>query len=124
MKVKPMALRQDTAPHPVFRQVVAAVRQKKLLRPDARVLVAVSGGPDSVCLLMVLHEMRQRGVMPGLDLHVAHVNYGLRREESEKDEAYVRELAKTLSLPVHVERAHLVARPGQTLQGEAQDVRY
>ncbi len=51
MKVKPMALRQDTAPHPVFRQVVAAVRQKKLLCPDARVLVAVSGGSDSVCLV-------------------------------------------------------------------------
>jgi tRNA(Ile)-lysidine synthase len=124
MKVARMARTHNTAPHPVFRQVVSAVRQKKLLRPDDRVLVAVSGGPDSVCLLMVLHEMRQRGVMPGLDLQVAHVNYGLRREESEKDEAYVRELGKTLSLPVHVERAHLVPRPGQTLQGQARDVRY
>src|SRR2546428_102598 len=61
MKVEPMALGRDTAPHPVFRQVVAAVRQKKLLRPDDRVLVAVSGGPDSVCLVLVLHELRQRG---------------------------------------------------------------
>ncbi|HZC67614.1 MAG TPA: tRNA lysidine(34) synthetase TilS [Nitrospirales bacterium] len=119
-----MAPRHDTAPHPVFQQVVSAIRRKKLLRHDDRVLVAVSGGSDSVCLVMVLHEMRQRGVLPGLDLHVAHVNYGLRGEESEKDETYVRDLGKTLSLPVHVERVHLVPRPGQTLQSQARDTRY
>jgi len=124
MKVERMALRHDTAPHPVFRQVAATVRQKKLLRPDDRVLVAVSGGPDSVCLVMVLYEMQQRGVLPGLDLHVAHVNYGLRGAESEKDEAYVRDLGKTLNLPAHVERVHLVPRPGQTVQSQARDSRY
>src|SRR3989449_10979008 len=124
MKVARMALRHNAAPHPVFRQVVSAIRQKKLLRPDDRVLVAVSGGSDSVCLLMVLHEMRQRAVLPGLDLHVGHVNYGLRGEESEKDEAYVRELGTTLSLPVHVERVHVVPQPGQTVQGQARDARY
>jgi tRNA(Ile)-lysidine synthase len=124
MKVARMALRHDTAPHPVFRQVAATVRQKKLLRPDDRVLVAVSGGPDSVCLVMVLYEMQQRGVLPGLDLHVAHVNYGLRGAESEKDEAYVRVLGKTLNLPAHVERVHLVPRLGQTVQSQARDSRY
>src|SRR6058998_2550256 len=124
MKVEPMALGRDSTPHPVFRQVVAAVRQKKLLRPDDRVLVAVSGGPDSVCLVLVLHELRQRGVLPGLDLHVAHVNYSLRGEESEKDEAYVRDLGNQLSLPVHVERAHLVPRSGRALQSQARDARY
>src|SRR5438552_11846640 len=124
MKVEPMALGRNTAPHPVFRQVVAAVRQKKLLCPDDRVLVAVSGGPDSVCLVLVLHELRQRGVLPGLDLHIAHVNYSLRGEESEKDEAYVRDLGNTLSLPVHVERVHLVPRSGQALQSQARDARY
>ena len=124
MKVARMTLRHDAAPHPVFRQVVSAIRQKKLLRPDDRVLVAVSGGSDSVCLLMVLHETRQRAVLPGLDLHVGHVNYGLRGEESEKDEAYVRELGTKLSLPVHVERVHVVPQPGQTVQGQARDARY
>ena len=124
MKVERMALRHDTAPHPVFRQVAATIRQKKLLRPDDRVLVAVSGGADSVCLLMVLYEIRQRGILPGLDLHVAHVNYGLRGEESEKDEAHVRDLGKMLNIPVHVKRAHLVPRPGQTVQSQARDARY
>src|SRR5207245_2192458 len=95
-----------------------------LLRPDDRWPVAVSGRTDSVCVVLVLHELRQRGVLPGLDLHVAHVNYGLRGEESEKDEAYVRDLGNTLSLPVHVERAHLVPRSGQALQSQARDARY
>src|SRR2546427_12749703 len=124
MKVARMALRHDAAPHPVFRQVVSAIRQNKLLRPDNAALVAVCGGPDSVCLLMVLYEMRQRAVVPGLYLHVGHVNYGLRGEESEKDEVYVRELGTTLSLPVHAERVHVVPQPGQTVQGQARDARY
>src|SRR2546428_13760867 len=99
MKVEPMALGRDAAPRPVFRQVVAAVRQKKLLRPDDRVLVAVSGGPDSVCLVLVLHELRQRRVLPWLDLHVAHVNYSLLGEETEKDEAVGVELGNTFKVP-------------------------
>ena len=123
MKVERMALRH-TAPHPVFGQVVSAVRQRRLLRHDDRVLAAVSGGSDSVCLLMVLHEMRQRGVLPGLDLQVAHVNYRLRGKESEADEAYVRDLGTTLSVPVHVERVRVVAQPGQSFQSQARDARY
>src|SRR5207247_9887814 len=58
------------------------------------------------------------------DLHVAHVNYSLRGEESEKDEAYVRDLGNTLKLPVHVERAHLVPGSGRVLQSQARDARY
>ena len=123
MKVEQMALR-PTATHPVFRQVVSAVRQGRLLRHDDRVLAAVSGGSDSVCLLMVLHELRQRGVLAGLDLQVAHVNYGLRGKESEADEAYVRDLGRTLGAPVHVERVCVVEQPGQTFQSQARDARY
>ena len=119
-----MAVRHDTSPHRVLRQVVEVVRRKRLIRPSDRVLVAVSGGPDSVCLLLVLHEMRERGLLPGLELHIAHVNYRLRGEESEKDETFVRELGATLGVPVSCERVRLVADPGQTLQEAAREARY
>lgn len=54
-----------------------------MLPPDARVVAAVSGGPDSVCLLQVLREI-------GANLTgVAHFNHKLRGEESEQDERFV-----------------------------------
>ena len=115
---------RDTALHPVLRQVAQAVRRKKLLRPGDRVMVAVSGGPDSVCLLTALHEMRERGLLPGIDLRIAHVNYGLRGEESEKDEAFVRELGTRLGVPVNCERVRLMPKSGGTLQSRARDARY
>lgn len=115
---------RDTALHPVLRQVAQAVGRKKLLRPGDRVLVAVSGGPDSVCLLKVLHEMRERKLLPGIDLRIAHVNYGLRGEESEGDEAFVRELGTKLGVPVNCERVRLMPKAGGTLQSRARDARY
>ena len=115
---------RDTSPHAVLRQVTEAVRRQRLIQPDGRVLVAVSGGADSVCLLTLLHEMRERVLLPGIELRIAHVNYGLRGEESEEDEAFVRELGAKLGVPVDCERVRLMPKSGGTLQSRARDARY
>ena len=62
-----------------------------LFRPGMRVAVAVSGGADSVALLLALLEQAPQH---GLVLSVAHVNHGLRAEESDADEEFVRKLAR------------------------------
>ncbi|TAL10696.1 MAG: tRNA lysidine(34) synthetase TilS [Nitrospirae bacterium] len=115
---------RDRALHPVLRQVAEAARRKRLIQPGDRVLVAVSGGPDSVCLLMALHEMRERSLAPGTELRIAHVNYGLRGEESEGDETFVRELGRRLDVPVSCERVRPIPQSGGTLQSRARDARY
>jgi tRNA(Ile)-lysidine synthase len=93
-----------------------------------RVLVACSGGIDSTALLDVLHALSQR--VP-LELAVGHVNHGLRGEESEADEAFVRALAAERSLAVGV--AHADPRPLReggcsrsrpTVQEAARSLRY
>ena len=69
------------------------------LKTDDHVVVGVSGGSDSMALLHVLvalnrdHDWR-------LNLHVAHLNHGLRDFESEKDAAFVQGAADGLGLPV------------------------
>jgi tRNA(Ile)-lysidine synthase len=68
--------------------------------------------------------MREWGLMPGLELQIAHVNYGLRGEESENDETFVRELGATLGVPVSCERLPTALQPGQTLQEAAREARY
>jgi tRNA(Ile)-lysidine synthase len=59
-------------------------------------LVAVSGGPDSVALLLALVELRDRRPLSPGRLVVAHLNHRLRGEESDADEAFVRELGRAL----------------------------
>jgi tRNA(Ile)-lysidine synthase len=73
-------------------QVRETVRKHQMLVPHDRVVVGVSGGADSVSLLLVLNEL-------GYNAAVAHVNHGLRGAESDEDEAFTADLADALDLP-------------------------
>ena len=80
-----------------------------LLQPNCRIGVAVSGGADSVCLLHALLELR-------LQLHVLHLNHGLRGEESRLDAEFVRQLAGSLGLPSTIRETDLTAPAGNLEQ--------
>ena len=70
----------------------ALIRREDMLPRGCRVLCAVSGGADSVCLLGALYRLRER---LGIGLLCAHYNHCLRGEEALRDEKFVRELVKT-----------------------------
>ena len=87
-------------------------------------MVAVSGGPDSVALLLALAELRP---IWSLDLTAAHVNYGLRGLESDGDESFVRNLCGRLSVPLQVQRVEPSVTPLHhqgNLQDRARKLRY
>ncbi len=85
-----------------------------LVRRGEPLLVLVSGGGDSVCLLDV-------AVRLGASVSALHVNYGL-REGADADEAFVRELSERLGVPLHAERVSLPE--SGNLQDRARDARY
>ena len=80
-----------------------------MLPPGTRVIAAVSGGPDSVCLLHLLRELTPQALVG-----VAHFNHQLRGEESEGDERFVAALADAFKLPFH--RATAQVGPGNLEQ--------
>jgi tRNA(Ile)-lysidine synthase len=83
--------------------VLSFARDQQLFAPGDRVLVAVSGGPDSVALLHLL--VRLQGEL-GVTLGVGHFDHGL-RDESREEAAFVGALARQLSLPCHQGRGEV-----------------
>lgn len=81
------------------RQVRRTIARYDMLRPGERVLVAVSGGPDSTALLSVLCRLAPE---MKLDLHVAHLDHGWRGRASARDAEFVRRMATRQRLPVTV----------------------
>ncbi len=89
--------------------------------PSGAVIVAVSGGPDSLALLYALHES---GI--AADLHVYHLDHGLRGAQSAADADWVRQCADALGLPHRIEQAHLAVEATNihNLNEAARIVRY
>lgn len=83
----------------LLRWVSRYARRENLFAAGDLVLVAVSGGPDSVALLHLLHRL-ERDL--DLDLGVAHFDHGLRGRQSREEARFVADLAGSLSLPCHL----------------------
>ena len=107
----------------VERAITRAARQYALWTPGARLVVAVSGGGDSLCLLGALLALRKRGhrLAPG-ELIMAHLDHGLRGKESQADARYVERLASDLGLPRVIERMEVA--PGAFSEEGARKMRY
>lgn len=74
------------------------IRQEEMIQKGDRVLAGVSGGADSVCLLMILHSLQTADILPSFRLRVLHVHHGLRKS-AEEDMRYVSELCAGLGVP-------------------------
>jgi len=104
--------------------VLSFVRARHLITEGETLVVAVSGGPDSVCLLHVLASLQKE---LSLKLHVAHLNHQLRGADSDADAQFVAGLAKKLKLPAVIESRDVNAyrvRHRLSLEEAAREVRY
>jgi len=101
-----------------------AVAEDHLLSCKDRVIVAVSGGPDSVALLRLLMIMRRRW---GISIMAAHLNHGLRGFLSDRDEAFVRNLSERWGIPFYTKKADVRKRAQEekiTLEEASRLARY
>jgi tRNA(Ile)-lysidine synthase len=105
-------------------RVLRFIREQFLVMPGQKVVVAVSGGPDSVCLLHILWKLREE---LAIKLHVAHLNHQLRGGESDADASYVADLAQKLKIPATIASRDVKAyraRHHLSLEEAAREVRY
>lgn len=85
----------------MIKRIKAFIEENRLLTYGDTVIVALSGGADSVTLLHVLFSLKKEY---DIKLQAAHLNHGIRGEEAERDETFVRALCDSLQIPLHVRR--------------------
>jgi len=104
--------------------VRSTIEKHRMLSRGDRVVVAVSGGPDSVAMLHVLWSLKEEYE---LDLRAAHLNHGFRGDEADRDAEYVGSLCKRLDVPLTCEKLdvpRLAEAWGLAAQQAARRARY
>ncbi|MCX7817307.1 MAG: tRNA lysidine(34) synthetase TilS [Syntrophales bacterium] len=104
-------------------KVRKTIEKYSMLQKNDRIIVAVSGGCDSVALLRILYEFSSDW---NLFLIVGHLNHGIRKE-SEVEEDFVRNLARSLELPYEVERVNVISYAkdhGLSVEMAGRELRY
>lgn len=110
----------------VLQKIIIFIQENSLLAKNEKVVVGVSGGPDSLCLLHLLanHLCPKFGLPPPL---VAHLNHKLRGADSQADADFVQEIAQRWHLPVFVatkDVASLAYTRKQSIEEAARQIRY
>ena len=88
----------------ILRKVTESIKRHRLLSNGEAVLVAVSGGPDSVALLHILNGLREE---LGFHLEVAHLHHGIRGEEAKEDARFVAAMAERLGIHFHLKKVNV-----------------
>lgn len=104
----------------IEQKVVRLIEEKQLFTRQSRILVALSGGADSVALLRILLHL-------GYSCEAAHCNFHLRGEESMRDQLFVEELTRQLGVPlhfIHFDTEKQAAQRGISIEMAARELRY
>lgn len=102
----------------LVRTAAETIRRYDMLRPGETVLAALSGGADSVSLLLVLQSL-------GYEVRAFHLNHCLRGAESDRDEAFCRALCEKRGVPLTVVRVDIAAlSQGKAVEETARRERY
>ncbi len=106
--------------HSLEHRVAAFIRDEELLEPGGRVLVAVSGGPDSVGLLRLLIALRDWR----LEIRAGHVNHAVRGVQADRDEEFVHRLCAGLEVPLETHRLQPPGARSGNLEARLRHERY
>ncbi len=105
-------------------KILKTIKDNKMFEKGDKVIVAVSGGPDSICLLKVLYDLTND---LEINISVAHLNHCLRGKDADKDEAYVKQFCSKLNIDFYSKRVdvnNLAKRKGQSCEMAGRLARY
>lgn len=106
------------------KMVLKTIRDNRLIKEGETILVGVSGGPDSVCLLHILYALS--GILH-IKLHAVHINHMLRSDEATADEVYTADLCGRFGIPLHIFKVDvslMAKKHGMSLEEAGRKARY
>ena len=108
-------------------KVLKTIEQFKLIESGDRIVIGVSGGPDSMCLLNILKDiMEDKNINLSFSICVAHINHKIRREADEETR-YVKEYCEKNNIPIYIKEAEVIKIAEEKkigLEEAGRDVRY
>lgn len=90
----------------MLNKIYRFITEKNMMSDGDSVVCGLSGGADSVCLLLALNEIKKR---LGINVEALHVNHCIRGEESDRDEEFCRLLCQKLEIPFSAERCDVIS---------------
>jgi len=108
----------------MIERVLDTIKKYNLIEYGDKIVVGISGGPDSVCLLHILHRLIPEY---GIELYALHVNHMLRGEDADLDELFVKEFCNSLGVPLRVIASDInkiSESSGISLEEAGREVRY
>lgn len=108
----------------LIKKVKSFCKTEGLIKNGDRIVVGISGGADSVCMLRVLCEMQKE---IEISLYLIHIHHGIRGQEADRDAEMVRKLAERLSLPFRLVKKNvpkIAGEGGMTEEEAGRKVRY
>ena len=106
------------------KKVLEFIRKNKLVKKGNSVVLGVSGGADSICMLKLLSDLQKR---LGISLYVLHINHMIRGEEADQDAAFVKKICTKFKVPhrvINVDVPALAEREGLSEEEVGRYVRY
>ena len=85
-------------------KILETIKKYNLIKENDSIVIGVSGGPDSICLLYVLNELKNE---LNFKIYVAHINHML-REEADEETEYVKEFCRNLGIECYIKRIDVV----------------
>ena len=103
----------------LLEEFIKTISNNNLIELDDRILIALSAGPDSVCLLNLLKAVSSEF---RLELGIAHINYHLRGDESNKEALWIKKISSDLGIPLYIKDCPMKGKAN--LQAKARKIRY
>ena len=96
-------------------KVLETIKKYNLIKENDKIVVAVSGGPDSIAMLKILIDLKKEGKIKA-EFYVSHINHMI-REEAESDEEYVRKFCEKNGILFFVKRIDVVKMAKESKKG-------
>jgi tRNA(Ile)-lysidine synthase len=108
----------------MLEKVKSAIKKHGMIEKGDRIVVAVSGGPDSMALLACLNVLADEY---GIRLCIAHLNHGIRQEHADRDEQFVQQISQSMGIPFQSKKIHIPSlkrKTGKSLEEIGREERY